>query len=304
MINDIQEKILKLKKEKNCCILAHSYVAKEITEVADFVGDSFQLSAAAKNVDKEMILFCGVHFMAETAKILSPDKKVVLAAPHAGCPMAEQFTPDEVVKFKNEHPDYAVVSYINTTAALKCVTDVCVTSASALNVVGNMEEENILFIPDINLGSYVKENFPQKNIVLWNGGCPVHGRMTSADAEKAKSLHPDALLLVHPECPPEVCEKADYIGSTGGIMKYVDEHNHDEYIIGTEISIAELLSYKYPDKKFYPMHKGLICPDMKETTLMDVYKALLGTGGLEIEMSDEYIKKASGCINRMLELNK
>lgn len=304
MINDIQEKILKLKEEKNCCILAHSYVAKEITEIADFVGDSFQLSAAAKNVDKEMILFCGVHFMAETAKILSPDKKVVLAAPHAGCPMAEQFTPDEVIKFKSEHPDYSVVSYINTTAALKCVTDVCVTSASALNVVGNMEEENILFIPDINLGSYVKENFPEKNIVLWNGGCPVHGRMTAADAEKSKSLHPDALLLVHPECPPEVCEKADYIGSTGGIMKYVDEHDYNEYIIGTEISIAELLSYKYPDKKFYPMHKGLICPDMKETTLMDVYKALLGTGGLEIKMSDEYIDKASGCINRMLELNK
>lgn len=303
MINEIQKKILKLKEEKNCCILAHSYVAKEITEIADFVGDSFQLSAAAKNIDKEMILFCGVHFMAETAKILSPDKKVVLAAPHAGCPMAEQFTPDEVISFKKEHPDYAVVSYINTTAALKCVTDVCVTSASALNVVGNMKEKNILFIPDINLGSYVKENFPEKNIVLWNGGCPVHGRMTASDAEKAKNLYPDALLLVHPECPPEVCEKADYIGSTGGIMKYVDEHDHNEYIIGTEISIAELLSYKYPDKKFYPMHKGLICPDMKETTLMDVYKALIGTGGLEIEMSDEYIKKASVCINRMLELN-
>lgn len=303
MIKEIQEKILQLKEEKNCCILAHSYVAKEITEIADFVGDSFQLSAAAKNVDKEMILFCGVHFMAETAKILSPNKKVVLASPHAGCPMAEQFTPDEVTAFKNEHPHFAVVSYINTTAALKCVTDVCVTSASALNVVGNMDEKNILFIPDINLGSYVKENFPEKNIVLWNGGCPVHGRMTVSDAEKAKALHPNAYLLVHPECPPEVCEKADYIGSTGGIMKYVDEHDFDEYIIGTEISIAELLSYKYPDKKFYPMHKGLICPDMKETTLMDVYKALIGTGGLEIEMSDEYIEKASVCINRMLELN-
>ena len=303
MIKEIQEKILQLKEEKSCCILAHSYVAKEITEIADFVGDSFQLSAAAKNVDKEMILFCGVHFMAETAKILSPNKKVVLASPHAGCPMAEQFTPDEVTAFKNEHPDYAVVSYINTTAALKCVTDVCVTSASALNVVGNMDEKNILFIPDINLGSYVKENFPEKNIVLWNGGCPIHGRMTADDAKKAKELHPEALLLVHPECPPEVCEKADYIGSTGGIMKYVDEHDCDEYIIGTEISIAELLSYKYPDKKFYPMHKGLICPDMKETTLMDVYKALIGTGGLEIEMSDEYIEKASVCINRMLELN-
>ena len=256
MIKNIQEEILKLKKEKNCCILAHSYVAKEITEIADYVGDSFQLSAAAEKVDNDMILFCGVHFMAETAKLLSPDKKVVLAAPNAGCPMAEQFTPEEVENFKKDHPDYAVVSYINTTAALKCVTDVCVTSASALNVVGNMKEQNILFIPDINLGSYVKENFPDKNIVLWNGGCPIHGRMTAEDAKKAKELHPD-----------------------------------------------ELLSYKYPDRSFYPMHKGLICADMKETTLMDVYKALLGTGGLEIEMSKEYIEKASGCIKRMLELN-
>ncbi len=304
MINEIQEKILKLKQEKDCCILAHSYVAKEITEIADFVGDSFQLSVAAKNVSNKMILFCGVHFMAETAKILSPDKKVVLAAPGAGCPMAEQFAADEVTAFKNEHPDYAVVSYINTTANLKCVTDVCVTSASALKVVGNMKEKNILFIPDINLGSYVKENFPDKNIVLWNGGCPVHGKMTKEDALNAKKLHPDALLLVHPECPPEVCALADYIGSTGGIMKHVEETDCKEYIIGTEISIAELLQYKYPDRQFYPMHKGLICPDMKETTLMDVFKALDGTGGLEITMSDEYISKASICINRMLELNK
>ena len=304
MVKDIQEKILQLKKEKDYFILAHSYVAKEITEIADSVGDSFQLSVAAKNIPNKMILFCGVHFMAETAKILSPDKKVVLASPYAGCPMAEQFLPEKVISFKEEHPDYAVVSYVNTTAALKCVTDVCVTSASALKVVKNMPEENILFIPDINLGSYVKENCPEKNFVLWNGGCPIHGAMTEKDAIMAKSRHPGAKLLVHPECPPEVCKQAAYIGSTSGIMNYVDNSDDKEFIIGTEISIAELLSYKYPEKNFYPMSKHLICADMKETTLMDVYKALSGTGGLEIKMSEETIKKASRCIEKMIELSK
>lgn len=303
MIKDIQEQIIKLKKEKDCYILAHSYVAKEITEIADSVGDSFQLSVAAKNISNSMILFCGVHFMAETAKILSPDKKVVLAAPYAGCPMAEQFLPEKVEQFKKEHPDYAVVSYINTTAALKCVTDVCVTSASALKVVKAMPEKNILFIPDINLGSYVKEHCPDKIFVLWDGGCPIHGAMTADVAKSAKQLHPGAKLLVHPECPPEVCCEADYIGSTSGIMKYVDENDGDEFIIGTEISIAELLSYKYPEKSFYPMSKKMICPDMKETTLMDVYKSLIGTGGLEIQMSDEHITKARRCIDRMIELS-
>lgn len=305
MIKDLQQEILRLKKEKDCYILAHSYVAKEITEIADSVGDSYKLSVDAKKIPNKMILFCGVHFMAETAKLLSPDKKVVLAAPHAGCPMAEQFLPKAVENFKAENPDYAVVSYINTTAALKCVTDVCVTSASALKVVSNMSEKNILFIPDINLGSYVQQSCPDKNIVLWNGGCPIHGKMTAADAENAKAVHPNAKLLVHPECPPEVCDLADYIGSTSGIMNYVKNDKDDckEYIIGTEISIAELLSYDYPEKSFYPMSKNLICPDMKETTLPDIYKALIGTGGLEIIMDDETVKKASRCIERMIELS-
>ena len=305
MIKDVQEKILKLKKEKDICILAHSYQAREIVEIADYVGDSFQLSRMAQSADNKNILFCGVHFMAETAKMLSPDKRVYLANPEAGCPMAEQMEPEMIEAIKAQEPDRKVVAYINTTAKLKSVCDVCVTSSSAVKIVKAMEADKILFIPDCNLGAFVQKAAPEKDIKLLQGGCPVHASVTIKELEEAKSKHPNALVLVHPECIPAVAEKADYVGSTSGIMDFAKQSDAEEFIIGTEISIAEHLQYELPDKKFYILSKKILCPNMKLTTLMDVLNSCEGIdngGAFEIIMSDEEIALARVCIDEMLRL--
>lgn len=305
MIKDIQEKILKLKKEKDICILAHSYQARGIVEIADFVGDSFQLSRKAQTAENKNILFCGVHFMAETAKMLSPDKRVYLANPEAGCPMAEQMEPEMIEAVKKQNPDRKVVAYINTTAKLKSVCDVCVTSSSAVKIVKAMDADKILFIPDCNLGSFVQKAVPEKDIKLLQGGCPVHSAVNLNDLKQAKEKHPDALVLVHPECIPAVAENADYVGSTSGIMEYAKKSDAQEFIIGTEMSIAEHLQYEMPDKKFYILSKKILCPNMKLTTLMDVLHSCEGInngGGFEILMSDQEIKSARVCIDEMLRL--
>ena len=303
-IKEIQQEILKLKKEKDICILAHSYQSKEIIEVADFTGDSYQLSVMATEAPQKTVIMCGVRFMAETVKILSPDKKVILANPIAGCPMAEQMDVDLISAVKASNPDYTVVAYINTTAALKTICDVCVTSSSAVKIVNNIPNKNILFIPDCNLGDYVAKQIPDKNIKLLQGGCPIHARVTVKDVEKAKALHPDAELLVHPECVPAVVAKADYVGSTVGIMKYAMNSPKKEFIIGTEISIADHLAYECPDKFFYTLSKDLICPNMKSTTLVDVLHAVNGNGGAIINLDDETITKAKACIDKMIELGE
>lgn len=301
-VSNLQEEILKLKKEKDICILAHSYQASEICEVADFTGDSYQLSVMAKTAPQKTVLMCGVRFMAETVKILSPDKKVILSNPVAGCPMAEQMDKELISAVKEQYPDYKVVAYINTTAELKTVCDVCVTSSSAVKIINNIDSDKILFIPDCNLGDYVKKKIPEKEIKLLQGGCPIHARVTLTDVKRAKELHPNALLLVHPECVPKVVEQADYVGSTSGIMNYAKESSEKKFLIGTEISIAEHLQYSCPDKKFYPLSKDLICPNMKSTTLVDVYNAVKGDGGEEIIMSDSLIRDAGKCIFKMIEL--
>lgn len=301
MIKDIQQEILRIKKEKSITILAHSYQAEEIQEIADYTGDSFRLSELAADDPNDTLIMCGVHFMAETCKLLSPDKKVILAKEGCGCPMAEQLSVEELRELKKLHPDHTVVAYINTTAALKTECDVCVTSSSAVEICKKIENDKILFIPDCNLGSFVAEQLPEKQIKLIKGGCPIHAAVTEKEAVAAKEQHPNALMLVHPECIPAVTKYADYIGSTSGIVAFAKKSEAKEFIIGTEISIAEHLQIECPDKEFYPLSKHLICPDMKRTTLMDVLKALQG-GGLEIEMSDEVMEKASVCINRMLEL--
>lgn len=303
MLKDLQNEILKLKKEKDICILAHSYQSEDITEIADFTGDSYALSVQASKVKNKTLIMCGVRFMAETAKLLSPDKKVYLANPDAGCPMAEQFTKEYIQKLKeNEYKGYAVVAYINTTTSLKTVSDVCVTSSSAVKIVNNMPEKNILFIPDCNLGSFVAENCSDKNIKLLNGGCPVHSAITKEEALESKRKHPDALLLIHPECKKEVTELADYAGSTAGIMQFAKDSDKKEFIIGTENSIVQHLQIMCPDKKFYTMSKGLVCNDMKLTTIMDVYNTVKGIGGEEIVLDDDTMNKAVNCINKMIEL--
>lgn len=301
MIKDLQDKILKLKKEKDVCILAHSYMSEEICEIADFTGDSYALSLKAKTAPQGTVLMCGVRFMAETVKMLSPQKKVILSHPDAGCPMAEQMDREIIAEVKKSYPDYAVVAYINTTAKLKTVADVCVTSSSAVKICRAIPQQNILFIPDINLGSYVRSQVPEKKFKLLSGGCPTHARMEKADIIAAKAAHPQALFLAHPECRPEVVEYADYVGSTSGIMDFAEKSSAGEFIIGTENAIAEHLQYKCPDKKFYPLSKDLVCHNMKITTLPDVYNCLTGAGGEEITLDEETRLKAVKCIEKMIE---
>ncbi len=301
-IKELQEKILRLKKETDTVILAHSYQAREIVEIADFTGDSYKLSVDAKNTTSKNILFCGVRFMAETAKILSPDKRVILSHKDAGCPMAEQMDAEMISAVKASDPERVVVAYVNTTAELKTVCDVCVTSSSALKIVRALDSDKILFIPDCNLGDYIRRNVPEKDIKLLQGGCPTHAAVTPKEALAAKNEHPDALLLVHPECVPGVVELADYVGSTSGIMEYAKKSDAKEFIIGTENSISEHLQYDCPDKMFYPLTKNLVCRNMKLTTLPDVYNALTGRSGEEIIMDDALIAAARKCIDEMIRL--
>lgn len=301
-VKELQEEILRLKRERDVCVLAHSYQSKEITEIADFTGDSYQLSVKAKDAQNGTVLMCGVRFMAETVKLLSPQKRVLLANPVAGCPMAEQMDRELIEDVKLHYPDYAVVAYINTTAELKTVCDVCVTSSSAVKIVKKMPDKNILFIPDCNLGAYVAAQVPEKNVKLLQGGCPIHARVSESDVKRAKALHPRAKVLAHPECKPAVLALADFIGSTSAIMDYAVRSSDEEFIIGTEISIAEHLAYRCPEKRFYPLSKDLICPNMKATTLVDVYRAVAFDGGEEIKLDDYTLKNARKCIDRMIEL--
>ncbi len=302
-IREIQDEIVRLKEARGFYLLAHSYQPRAITEIADFAGDSYALSVKAAQVPQENILMCGVRFMAETAKILSPKKHVFLSAANAGCPMAEQFNATVIRQYKAQHPEVDVVAYINTTAELKTLCDVCVTSSSAVKIIAKLENNEILFLPDCNLGAYVQSQLPQKHIHLLKGGCPVHAAMTEKDVNLAQRAHPGALLLVHPECPPEVCDAADYVGSTSGIMKFAKESAAREFIIGTEISIAEILQNECPEKRFYPLSKKLFCPNMKATTLMDVYHILNGDGAAEeILMSEEKMNQARVCIDKMIAL--
>lgn len=299
---ELQDEIIRLKKEKDICILAHAYQSHDIWEVADYVGDSYGLSVQAAKAAQSTVLMCGVRFMAETVKILSPQKRVLLSNSNAGCPMAEQMDVELISGVKKMYPDYTVVAYINTTSELKTICDVCVTSSSAVQIVKNIENKNILFIPDCNLGKWVADQVPEKNIKLLHGGCPTHVRMSKRDVEKARKAHPDALLLVHPECLPEVSGLADYRGSTTEIMDYAKKSDAKEFIIGTENSIVQHLQFACPDKQFYPLSRDCVCHNMKLTTLGDVYQCVKGTGGEEIKLDEEVRIKAKRCIDTMLEL--
>lgn len=302
MIKDIQQEIAKLKKENDICILAHCYQSPEILEVADFTGDSFALSVKASQVKNKTVIMCGVRFMAETVKILSPEKKVILSNPAAGCPMAEMMDKDVISLVKEQYPDYTVVAYINTTSELKTICDVCVTSSSAVEICKKIENDNILFIPDCNLGDWVSKQLPEKNFKLLSGGCPTHARMSENDVKKAKELHPNALFLVHPECTPDVVAHADYVGSTTGIMDFAQKSDAKEFIIGTENSIVTHLQMSCPDKMFYPLSKDCICHNMKATTLVDVLNCCKGTFGEEITLPEDVYVNAKKCIDEMIRL--
>ena len=303
-IRDLQDEIIRLKKEKNICILAHAYQGQDIWEVADYIGDSFGLSQKAAEVQADIVIMCGVRFMAETVKILSPQKTVFLANATAGCPMADQMDPELIAQMKVELPEHTVVAYINTTAELKTVCDVCVTSSSAVKIIRNIPNDKILFIPDCNLGDWVAKQVSEKKLELVRGGCPTHLRMTKLDVERVRKQHPKAEILMHPECHPSIVALADFVGSTTEIMSYAEKGTNCEYVIGTENSIVEHLQFKCPDKSFFPLSKDCVCHNMSATTLMDVYRTVKGIGGEEIVMSDELITSSRKCIDEMLRLGK
>lgn len=299
---EMQETIFKLKKERDCCILAHCYQTHDILEVADYVGDSFGLAQKAAQNDCEQVMMCGVRFMAETVKILSPEKHVYLPKSEAGCPMAEQLDVEMLQQMKKAYPEHCVVAYINTTAELKTQCDVCVTSSSAVDIIRKIPTKKILFIPDCNLGDYVAKQIPEKEFQLMHGGCPTHIRISLKDVSAARAAHPDAELLVHPECLPAVTAQADYVGSTTGITNYAAKSHKTSFIIGTENSIVQHLGIQFPEKMFYPLSKDCVCHNMRVTTLADVLHCLQGKDGEEIRLSKQVINDAKVCITEMLRL--
>ena len=301
-IREMQDEIIRLKKEKDMVILVHAYQSHDIWEIADFVGDSYGLSKQAAAAPQKNVLMCGVRFMAETCKILSPDKNVYLSHPDADCPMARQIDKEQIEYYKKKNPGVPVVAYINTTAELKTVCDVCVTSASALKIVKNMPEKKILFIPDVNLGTWIKEQCPEKEIDLIQGGCPSHAVFSIESVKRAKAAHPDALLLVHPESKYEVVSEADYVGSTTGIMNFAKESDQKEFIIGTENSIVQHLQMECPEKRFYELSKECVCRNMKLTTLADVYNIVKYGEGEQIELTADERLAAKKSIDAMLTL--
>ena len=297
------EKIKEIKKAKNAVILAHYYVPEEVQAVADYIGDSFQLSKIAKETDADIIVFCGVSFMGESAAILNPDKKVLMPDIAADCAMAHMVDLNKVAKLKEQYEDLAVVCYINSTAEIKTYSDVCVTSANAVKVVRNLPNKHVFFIPDGNLGRYVKEQIPEKEIILNDGYCPIHAAMTKEEVLEAKDKYPNAKFLVHPECTKELLDEADYIGSTSGIIDFVAKDDNEEYIIGTEIGVFYELRKQNPKKKFYTLSKEPICADMKYVTLEKVLEVLERENNV-ITVEDELRKRALIPLDRMLELAK
>lgn len=300
MTNQLSEKILKLKKEKNAIILAHLYQIPEIQEIADYVGDSYYLSQVARDAKEDLIIFCGVKFMAESAKVLSPEKTVILPAPNAGCPMADMAEVEDVEEMIKKYSDAFKVCYINSSYEVKALCDASVTSSSALNIIKNIPNKQILFLPDQNLGGYISEFFPEKEFILWRGFCPTHHRITAEDIIKAKEEHPNVKVLSHPECSKEVRDLSDYIGSTSGIINYATECEDKEFIIATEEGVLHQLKKKNPDKKFY-FPEVMVCPNMKKTSLQDVYDALDGKKE-EVILDEEIRKKALTSLENMHKL--
>jgi len=292
--------IRKLKEERDAILLVHNYQPGEIQDIADITGDSLELSRAAATMDGEVIVFCGVDFMAETAAILSPQKTVLLPTEDACCPMAQMISAPELKLAKEQHPDAAVVCYVNTSAEVKAESDICCTSSNAVKVVNAVEQDEILFVPDRNLGRYT-QRFTKKKVMPWEGFCIVHDRITPAQVRAAREAHPDAVLLVHPECRPEVIDLADHVASTSGIIKEVAGSNKKEFIIGTEVGILHRLKKECPGKRCYPLDDGAICRNMKKTSLEKVRDSL-ATLQPRITVSDDVAARARGAIERMLAL--
>lgn len=301
MEEEIKQQIAALKKEKDAVILAHYYVDGPVQEIADFVGDSYYLAKKATTVSERVIIFCGVSFMGESAKILNPDKKVVMADETADCPMAHMVDVDRIKEVRQQYPDVAVVCYVNSTAEIKAASDVCVTSSNAIKIVKNLPNHDIFFIPDNNLGRYVAKQLPDRHFIFNDGFCHVHKSIHREDVLKAKEVHPEALVLAHPECTEDTLELADFIGSTSQIIDYVTESPEKVFIICTELGIFYELMQKNPEKKFYSVGHRQFCPNMKKVRLESVLSALQNLAP-EVELEEEMRNAAKLPLERMLEL--
>ena len=297
------ETINKLKKEKNAVILAHCYQPVEIDLVADYVGDSLYLSQVAAKTDADMIIFAGVYFMAQTAKLLSPDKKVILPQIDAGCHMADMINYKQLLDFKAKSPGIPTVCYVNSTAEVKSECDLCCTSSNAVDVVKSLNAERVLFLPDMYLGKWVEKQLGNVEVITYPGFCPTHLQIRPADIEAARKEHPEALVLVHPECHMSVSEMADYVGSTTGIMNFAKNSDNKSFIIVTEQGVVDRLKRDMPEKEFVPVKDNIVCPSMKMTTLDDILKVLQNESN-EIFVDGNVAQKAVKCIDRMLEVSK
>ena len=300
-IKSLADRIQKLKEEKDAIILAHNYQRGEVQDIADFVGDSLQLSIEASKVLNSIIVFCGVHFMAETAKILNPDKMVLLPDSDAGCPMADMITADQLRELKEKHPGAVVICYVNSTAEVKALSDICCTSSNAIKVVESIPDgKDIIFIPDKYLGSYVQGKTGRK-MIFWNGYCPTHIRINAKQIIELKKKHLNSEVIVHPENTPAVIEIADRVESTGGMLKYMKDSSNKSFIVGTEVGIIHRLKKENPDKEFIPAFARAICPNMK---LINLEKVLWSLEGEEtkIEVPGAIAVKAKSAIDRMIAL--
>jgi len=296
------EKILELKRKRKAIILAHNYQLPEIQDIADLRGDSLELSLKASKTDTEIIVFCGVIFMAETAKIVSPKKKVLLPVKDVPCEMANMIKVEDVLALKAKYPDAPVVTYVNSYAEIKAVSDVCCTSANAVKVAGILPDKKIIMIPDMNLARYTQRFYPEKEIIYFEGFCPFHHFLTPEEVIKAKKKHPNAIFIAHPECRPEVIDLADHVASTSGMLKLAKKLPNKEFIIGTEIGLLYPLSKENPDKKFYhPSPEKMVCSSMKKITLENLFNALENLE-FEVTLSEEVIEKAYSAVKKMLEI--
>ncbi len=297
---EISQEIERLKAERNAVILAHNYQLPEVQDVADFLGDSLGLSQEAAATDADVIVFCGVHFMAQTAKLLSPDKTVLMPDTSAGCPMADMITPESLAEFREPHPEAPVVSYVNTTAEVKAASDICCTSANSVRVVESLDGDPVLFTPDANLGEWTQEQLPGKNIILYPGHCHVHVGIRPETIREVKQEHPEAVVMVHPECVKEVRDLADVVASTGGMGRFAAESEAQQFIVGTEEGMAYRLAQDNPDKVFYRIQTAL-CPNMKKTTLPKLVHCLREMTG-EIIIPPQIAEPARLTVERMVAL--
>jgi len=300
---NIIDKIKALKTQKKAIVLAHCYQPVEVDEVADYVGDSLYLSQVASKTDADIIVFAGVYFMAQTAKLLSPDKKVLLPQIEAGCRMADMLSHRQLKEFMAQHPSLPTVCYVNSTAEVKAECDICCTSSNAEKIVKSLGKSKVLFVPDTYLGKWVEKQLGNVEVITYPGFCPTHLQIRPQDIENARKKYPDALVLAHPECHMSVSSMADFVGATSGIMNYVSKSKNKEFIIATEQGVVDRLTRDYPNKKIIPIKGNIVCPNMKMTSLEDILY-VLETEENEIFVNKETAKRAVHCLNRMLEVSK